>query len=136
MNRILSAFLIGILFGAGLSISNMINPYKIMNFLDIIGPWDPTLLIVMISALVTTLLGYHFVLSTKKPVFDDMFHLPARKDITQGLVIGSTIFGIGWGLTGYCPGPAVTALVTLSLDPLYFVIGMIAGSYLYGRFFK
>ncbi len=132
----LSAFLIGVIFGTGLSISNMTNPYKILNFLDIFGPWDPTLLIVMATALLTTFIGYRVVLKKGKPKLDDTFHIPQKTHITKKLVFGSIIFGIGWGSTGYCPGPAITALATFNWDPLYFVIGMVAGSYIYWWSFK
>lgn len=131
MKTILTAFVIGILFGLGLSVSNMTNPYKILNFLDVLGPWDPTLLVVMITALMTTWIGYRWVFRQKKPKLDETFHLPEKTKITKSLIVGSIIFGIGWGLTGYCPGPSITALSTFNLDPLYFVVGMLAGSYIY-----
>jgi uncharacterized membrane protein YedE/YeeE len=130
----LSAFFIGVLFGCGLVISNMTNPNKILNFLDFFGHWDPTLLIVMLTALFTTLIGYQFILKKEKPLIAEDFHLPQNKSITKKLIIGSAIFGIGWGLTGYCPGPAITAILTFNFDPLFLVIGMILGSYSYWLF--
>jgi len=132
----LSAFLIGILFGTGLSISNMTNPYKILNFLDFFGNWDPTLLVVMITALVTTFIGYHFVFQAKKPKLAETFYIPEKTKISKQLIFGNIIFGIGWGSTGYCPGPAITALSTFSMDPLYFVISMVLGSYIYWLIFN
>ncbi|STY29647.1 transporter protein [Legionella wadsworthii] len=127
----LSAFFIGLLFGLGLTVSNMINPYKILNFLDFFGYWDPTLLVVMVSAVLTTFIGYRFVLKKAKPLITECFFLPESTKITKPLLMGSAIFGIGWGLAGYCPGPSITALATFNLDPLYFVLGMILGSFAY-----
>lgn len=131
----LSAFVIGLIFGIGLSVSNMTNPYKILNFLDFFGPWDPTLLIVMVTALVTTFIGYKIVLRGEKPKLAQTFYLPEKTKISKPLIFGSIIFGIGWGSTGYCPGPSIAALSTFNLDPIYFVIGMILGSYIYWLIF-
>lgn len=133
---ILSAFLIGIIFGTGLSISNMTNPYKILNFLDFFGLWDPTLLVVMVSAVLTTFIGYKIVFRTKKPKLAETFYVPEKTKISKQLIIGSIIFGIGWGATGYCPGPSITALSTFNMDPLYFVIGMVLGSFIYWLIFN
>ncbi|KTD20986.1 transporter protein [Legionella lansingensis] len=128
----LMAFLTGILFGIGLTISNMINPNKVLNFLDVTGAWDPTLLMVMVAAVVTTFLGYQIIQKRKKPIFAETFYFPEKKKIIdKNLLIGSAIFGIGWGMAGYCPGPSITALATFNFDPLYFVIGMISGSLVY-----
>ena len=120
-----AALLCGLLFGVGLTISNIINPAKIQNFLDIFGNWDPSLLLVMASALAVTLIGYRFVLKKGRPLLVDSFCLPTRKLIDKQLVIGAALFGIGWGLAGYCPGPAITALGLGIMDAVYFVIGMI-----------
>lgn len=125
------AFLNGLLFGVGLTISNMINPNKVLNFLDITGQWDPTLLVVMAAAVGTTFVGYRWVLKSKKPLLCEDFHLPQKKGVEKKLIIGSALFGIGWGIGGYCPGPSITALATINLDPLYFVVGLLAGSFSY-----
>lgn len=130
------SFLCGLLFGAGLTISNMINPNKILNFLDITGYWDPSLLIVMAVAVIVTFCGYQLVRKFDKPVFCNQFYLPEKKNIEKKLILGSIIFGIGWGVAGYCPGPSVTALTTFNSDPMYFVIGMVAGSFAYYWLFK
>jgi uncharacterized membrane protein YedE/YeeE len=127
----LISFVNGIIFGAGLTISNMINPYKVINFLDITSHWDPTLLVVMVAALITTFIGYYIISLFSKPVFDESFHISKKSRISKRLILGSMIFGIGWGMAGYCPGPSVTALSTLNLDPFYFVIGMVIGSFTY-----
>ncbi|WP_133130782.1 DUF6691 family protein [Legionella yabuuchiae] len=132
----LSAFLIGIVFGTGLSISNMTNPYKILNFLDFFGPWDPTLLVVMATAVVTTYIGYQIVFRAPKPKLTETFYLPEKTKISKQLILGSIIFGVGWGSTGYCPGPSIAALSTFNMDPLYFVIGMVLGSYMYWLIFN
>lgn len=134
--HLISAFLIGVLFATGLAISNMINPNKVLNFLDFFGHWDPTLLIVMITAVVTTFIGYRFVFQMKKPRLAEQFYLPPQRKIKTSFLVGSTIFGIGWGITGYCPGPSITALATFNLEPFYFVMGMILGSYTYWLIFK
>jgi uncharacterized membrane protein YedE/YeeE len=115
----------GILFGAGLTISQMINPNKVQNFLDITGQWDPSLLFVMVGALLIAFLGYRFVLRRTKPILNACFYLPEKKEIDKSLMIGSALFGIGWGLGGYCPGPGIASLGLLSVDAAYFVVGMI-----------
>ncbi|WP_133127857.1 DUF6691 family protein [Legionella nagasakiensis] len=130
------AFLCGLIFGLGLAISNMINPNKILNFLDVFGHWDPTLFVVMGAALLVTLPGYQMILKSNKPKLDNQFHLPKKTNINAPLIIGSIIFGIGWGLSGYCPGPGITALSTFNLDPLYFIIGLILGSLTFFGLFK
>ncbi|MDI9817856.1 MULTISPECIES: DUF6691 family protein [unclassified Legionella] len=131
----LMAFINGIIFGAGLTISNMMNPYKVLNFLDVTGNWDPTLLVVMVAALLTTFIGYRIVRLFRKPVLGERFHIPEKTKITKRFILGSVIFGIGWGIAGYCPGPSITALATWNMDPLYFVISMVMGSYAYYWFY-
>lgn len=123
--NIISALLAGILFGCGLTISQLINPNKIINFLDVTGNWDPSLLLVMVSSLSITWLGYLFVLKKSKPIFCTEFNLPKKKSVDFPLVIGAAIFGTGWGLAGYCPGPGLTALGLGILDAIYFVCGMV-----------
>ncbi len=127
----LAALLCGLLFGFGLTISQMINANKILNFLDITGNWDPSLALVMLSAVVVTWLGYRFVMRQPHPKLAEKFFLSEKKSIDAKLMIGSAIFGIGWGLAGYCPGPAMTALGLGILDAVYFVVGMLAGLFIY-----
>lgn len=117
----------GILFGLGLSLSQMINPTVVIGFLDITGSWNPALMFVMVGALLVTTIGFRLVLKRGKPIFDSQFHLPVKKHIDKPLVIGAVIFGVGWGLAGYCPGPAVAGLALGQLETLYFVIAMIVG---------
>jgi len=118
------ALLAGIIFGCGLTISQLINPHKVINFLDIMGNWDPSVLVVMASALSITWLGYFFALKKSKPLYCDEFKLPQKKSMDVGLIIGAAIFGIGWGLAGYCPGPGLTAVGLGIADAIYFVCGM------------
>jgi uncharacterized membrane protein YedE/YeeE len=125
--RILSSFFIGLLFGLGLVVSQMINPQKIVGFLDVAGNWDPSLLVVMAAALVTTFAGYRLVLSRPKPVFESGFQLPAKTVIDRPLLIGAGIFGAGWGLAGLCPGPGITAAAVGGIAPWAFVAAMLAG---------
>jgi len=119
----------GVIFGLGLTISNMTNPYKVLNFLDVFGAWDGTLLVVMVAALLVTFIGYRLVLRASSPKLTDRFFIPERTKIEPRLIAGSIIFGLGWGIAGYCPGPGITALSLLSWDPLLFVSGMILGSF-------
>lgn len=130
----LASFFCGLLFGCGLTISNMINPTKIQDFLDFFGNWDPSLALVMFSALTVTWLSYKIIIKRPKPKFSEQFYLPIKSSIDAPLVLGAAIFGIGWGLSGYCPGPSITALGLGILDALYFVIGMIASVILFSLF--
>lgn len=126
--RLLSAFLIGIIFGLGIVISGMANPAKVLNFFDIAGSWDPSLIFVMGGALVTTAIGYRLVFATRKaPLLDSDFALPTRQVIDRRLVLGSATFGLGWGIAGFCPGGAIPALGLGQPQALLFVLAMIAG---------
>jgi len=127
MARILSALVIGLVFGSGIALSGMANPAKVLNFFDFAGTWDPSLAFVMGGALIVTAIGYAFVLRRPAPVFDRLFHLPARRDIDVPLVAGSAAFGIGWGITGFCPGGAIPALGLGHGDAWLFVGSMIGG---------
>lgn len=127
MARILSALVIGLIFGTGIALSGMANPAKVLNFFDFAGTWDPSLAFVMGGALIVTAIGYAFVLKRKAPVFDRAFHLPTRRDLDVPLVTGSAVFGIGWGITGFCPGGAIPALGLGHGDAWLFVGSMIGG---------
>lgn len=124
-------FLIGLLFGSGLVVAGMSDPAKVQNFLDLAaipsGGWDPSLAFVMGAGTLVTYLGYRFVLKRNQPLFDTQFHLPKAKHIDAPIVIGPAIFGIGWGLGGFCPGPAFTALGTGSTQAMTFVVAMLIG---------
>lgn len=127
MRRIVFAGLIGLIFGAGIAISGMINPAKVFNFFDFAGTWDPSLAFVMGGALLVTAIGYRVVLKRPAPVLDARFHLPTKRKIDVPLVAGSAIFGVGWGITGFCPGGAIPALGLGEVDALIFVAAMVAG---------
>jgi uncharacterized protein len=124
-------FLIGLLFGSGLVVAGMSNPQKIQNFLDIAAlpssTWDASLAFVMGAGALVTYLGYKLVSKRKQPIFDKQFHLPKKIALDASIIVGPAIFGIGWGLGGFCPGPAFTALGTGSIQAIYFVIAMLVG---------
>lgn len=125
--RLISTFLIGLVFGLGIVISGMANPAKVLNFFDIAGSWDPSLALVMGGALITTLIGYRFVLARPGPVLAERFQLPTSTRIDARLIGGSAIFGIGWGIAGFCPGGAIPALGTGRSEVLIFVSSLIVG---------
>ncbi|SHI88129.1 DUF6691 family protein [Wenxinia saemankumensis] len=127
--RLFSAYLIGLVFGLGIVLAGMANPAKVLNFFDIAGTWDPSLALVMVSALTVTGLGYRFVLRRGAPVLGVAFHLPTSRLIDRPLVAGSALFGLGWGIAGFCPGGALPALGTGRPDVILFVAAMIAGMY-------
>lgn len=127
MLRIITAAAIGITFGIGIAISGMANPAKVLNFFDIAGTWDASLGLVMASALAVVAIGYRFVLKRPRPVFEAKFHLPANRALDVPLVAGSAIFGIGWGITGFCPGGAIPALGLGEPSAWIFVGAMLAG---------
>ena len=128
MNRLVSAFLIGGLFGLGIAISGMANPAKVLNFFDLFGTWDPSLVFVMGGGLIVASIGYRLLFARiGKPVFAEAFSLPARKRIDAELVGGAAIFGVGWGIAGFCPGGAVPALGLGYVETVVFIAAMIAG---------
>ncbi|MHB8886271.1 MAG: DUF6691 family protein [Methylovirgula sp.] len=123
----LAAFFCGLLFGIGLIVAQMTNPEKVLNFLDIAGTWDPSLAFVMGGAIPVAALGFILMRRRKTPVFAETFQLPQKMTIDAPLLIGAALFGIGWGLVGFCPGPALTALGFGHGGPIIFVIAMIVG---------
>jgi uncharacterized membrane protein YedE/YeeE len=123
---IVYALLAGVLFGAGLTISDMVNPARVQNFLDIAGTWDPTLVFVMGGALAVALPGYRLVLGRTAPLSAATFHLPAARDIDRRLIGGAALFGVGWGLAGICPGPAFADIVTFAPGVFVFIAAMLA----------
>ncbi len=133
--RLLVAMFSGVLFGLGLVVSGMVNPAKVLGFLDVAGDWDPTLAFVMGGALLVAAPAFRGILKRPRPVLAEEFDLPATKDLDARLLAGSALFGVGWGLAGFCPGPAVTALAS-GLAPVFvFVAAMVAGMALYKRVF-
>jgi uncharacterized protein len=117
----------GIIFGMGLVISGMANPAKVQNFLDLFGTFDPSLAFVMAGAIAVTFAGYRLAFRRSAPIAADRFRLPTRTDIDARLVVGAALFGVGWGLGGYCPGPALTGLPLLAEGTFAFVAAMAAG---------
>ena len=132
---LLSQYLIGVLFGFGLLVSGMSNPQKILNFLDITGSWDPSLMFVMGGAVIEGLAGFYVVSQRSEAFFGGALHIPTRRDITKPLLMGSFIFGAGWGIAGFCPGPALVSLGSGQLKALVFVIAMLIGMTICERFF-
>lgn len=133
MIKNLIALLAGLIFGFGLCISQMVDPREIMAFLDVAsGNWDASLLLVMSSALAVVSVGYRLALKGGKPVLDENFHLPTNTEIDSKLIIGAILFGIGWGLIAYCPGPIITSLAFLSVQPLIVFFSMLAGMLSWG----
>ncbi len=120
-------FALGLLFGIGLVVSGMANPAKVLNFLDLFGTWDPSLAFVMGGAVLVGFLGYRMVFARDKPLAAPAFVVPTRQDIDRSLLIGPAIFGIGWGLGGFCPGPALTSLSLGAPGTLVFVPAMLIG---------
>ncbi len=127
MGQNLIALFTGILFGAGLCISRMADPEKVLNFLDLTGDWDPSLALVMTGGLLVSVITFRFILKREHPLFSAQFHLPVKSEIDSKLIIGSLLFGAGWGMTGYCPGPALTTTGFLFIQPFIVVICMIIG---------
>lgn len=127
MVRILMAFAAGLLFGAGLVLSQMVNPAKVLGFLDLAGDWDPSLAFVMLGAVPVAAMGYGVARRLAKPLCATAFAEPARRPIDRRLAGGAVLFGIGWGLVGLCPGPAIANLATLSPGVIVFVVAMAVG---------
>ncbi len=122
----IATFIAGLLFGVGLTISEMTNPAKVMAFLDIFRFWDPSLAFVMGGALITTFIGYQWVLRKDGPLFAEKFRLPTKQDVDGRLIGGAALFGIGWGMVGLCPGPAIANLSFAGNNGLIFVLSMLA----------
>ena len=132
MNRLL-AWLSGLLFGAGLAWSGMADPHKVLGFLDVAGTWDPSLLLVMVGAVLTYAVGSRLVLRRARPWLDERFHLPMNRRIDARLLAGAAVFGIGWGLAGYCPGPALAGVGLGNGDLVWLLPALLLGWWLAGR---
>lgn len=129
--KLLSAFVTGLVFGLGLILSGMADPSKVIAFLDLAGPWDPSLAFVMGGAIAVASVGFYFASKRSRAVLGDVMRMPTATRIDRPLVLGSLTFGAGWGLAGYCPGPAVATLLSGRSEPLIFVLAMLAGMGLY-----
>lgn len=132
--KTLMGYLAGLLFGLGLAIGGMTDPTRVLNFLDIFGDWDPTLMFVLGGAVVTTFVGYRLMLRRSQPLFAQAFQLPTRRDLDARLIGGAALFGVGWGLSGYCPGPAFASFAGLTAPLIAMLLAMISGWWLAKRF--
>lgn len=121
------SFIVGLIFAIGLGISGMTQPSKIIGFLDIFGDWDPALVFVMLGAISVHFIAYKIIRKRQTPLFSGDWHVPGRKEITPSLVFGALIFGVGWGLGGYCPGPAMVSVASFQFRPIVFVFSMLGG---------
>ena len=128
--RFIFASISGLIFGFGLALAGMLNPSKVQGFLNIFGVWDPSLAFVMGGGIIVNAIGYYFVLKRDKPLFAEKFAIPTNKNIDKNLLIGSAVFGIGWGLAGLCPGPVISNVLLQPQDALIFLIIMIFGLFL------
>lgn len=131
MARLAAAAVSGLLFGYGLALSGMTNPAKVLDFLDVAGRWDPSLMLVLGGAVAVSAVAFRFILRRHAPVFDTAFQLPAARDIDGPLVAGALLFGVGWGISGYCPGPAIATLAAPSWETWVFLPAVFAGALLY-----
>jgi uncharacterized membrane protein YedE/YeeE len=132
MKQSVVTFAVGFVFAIGLGVAGMTQPQKVIAFLDVLN-WDPSLLFVMLGAIVTHALLYPVIRRRDSPLFDTKWQVPTRQDITPRLIIGSGLFGIGWGLGGYCPGPALTSLASGNLQTIAFVAAMFTGMWLFQK---
>ena len=129
MNKLVALFC-GTIFGIGLVISQMINPAKVLGFLNVFGEWDPSLAFVMIGALIVSSPLFHLFKNKEKPIFSTSFSISENKEIDKRLIIGSILFGAGWGLAGLCPGPAISSIALLNISSVTFVFSMFIGFYI------
>ena len=128
--QLMTVYFVGVIFGVGISISGMANPAKVLNFFDVAGTWDPSLAFVMGGALSVTVIGYHVVLKRPVPILGAQFHLPSSQKLDLPLIDGLALFGVGWGIAGFCPGGALPAIGTGKAEVLIFVAALLAGIFL------
>ena len=129
MSKIIS-LVCGVIFGIGLTVSQMIDPAKVLGFLNIFGDWDPSLAFVMIGALIISSPFFHLFKNNNKPIFSEKFSYSQKKEINKKLIVGSSLFGAGWGLAGLCPGPAIASLALLNINSAILAVAMFVGFYL------
>jgi uncharacterized membrane protein YedE/YeeE len=129
MKNSLAAWIVGFLFALGLGLSGMTQPQKVLGFLDVFGQWDPSLIFVMAGSIAVHFVTFRLIKKRTSPLFSTGWHVPEKTRITPSLVAGSLIFGFGWALGGYCPGPAVTSLGSFETRPLVFVVSLLAGMF-------
>jgi len=133
MKARVAALISGILFGLGLTVSQMVNPQKVLGFLDVAGQWDPSLLLVMGGGVLVTVLSFPWIQRRGRPLWAERFSLPTRSDIDRNLLLGAALFGSGWAIAGYCPGPAIAALLINPAEAVPFVLAMLLGAWLQPR---
>ena len=131
MKNGIAALVVGYIFAIGLGVSGMTQPQKVVGFLDLFGEWDPSLIFVMLGGIVVHFAVYKLIRRRKSPLLSTDWHVPTKKEITPALIIGALLFGTGWGLGGFCPGPAVTSLASFETKPFIFVVSMLAGMLLF-----
>jgi hypothetical protein len=131
MKTAIAALAVGFIFAIGLGISGMTKPSKVVGFLDLFGNWDPSLIFVMAGAIAVHFVTYRVIRKRASPLLVPNWQVPTKTELTPALVIGAVLFGVGWGLGGFCPGPAMTSLASLQSKPLIFVISMLVGMYLF-----
>ena len=127
MRVLIPGLIVGIIFGAGLTLSDMVNPARVQAFLDVAGAWDPTLLFVMGAAIIPSAVAYLIRRRMDRPFLESEFSIPENRGLDRPLIAGAVLFGIGWGLVGFCPGPAIAGLVLGAWQPWLFVLAMFAG---------
>jgi uncharacterized protein len=126
-----SSLVTGTLFGAGLALSDMINPARVLAFLDLAGDWDPALAFVMGGAIISMVIAYALSKRMRTPLFDKSFFIPENRVMDSRLIFGAALFGVGWGLVGFCPGPAISGLILGAWQPWLFVMAMLAGMWIH-----
>lgn len=129
--QIIAALATGLIFGLGLILSGMTDPSKVIGFLDLAGPWDPSLAFVMGGAILVGVAAFRFAKGREKSLLGDVMRLPTARQVDRRLVLGGLAFGAGWGLAGYCPGPALVSVAQGGTQPLIFVVAMLAGMAIY-----
>ena len=134
MQRLIIALISGLIFGAGLVISEMTNPIKVQSFLDPLGHWDPSLALVMGGAVAVTLVASRFIMNRKKPIIADRFYMVAKNTIDARLMVGAGVFGMGWGLSGYCPGPGLINAMIHPTEAMLFLPALIIGGWIGQRY--
>lgn len=134
MKNNVTALFVGILFAIGLGVSGMTRPEKVFGFLDVFGSWDASLIFVMAGAVIVHFVAFRYIFKRKTPLFSTQWHVPTKKEITVPLIFGSFLFGVGWALGGYCPGPALTSLASFQSRPFIFFASMIVGMFIFRLF--
>jgi uncharacterized membrane protein YedE/YeeE len=136
MSKNIAALLSGLLFGFGLAVSHMVEPAKVLAFLDVAGRWDPSLLLVMGAAVTVTFVAFRLISRRSKPLLASQFLIPTRSELDRPLILGAAVFGVGWGLAGYCPGPGIAALGLGTWEAPVFVAALAAGSLMHRWLFE